>query len=770
MDIHRDAWAEWMGMEARHRRLVLQLLLRIGEGRFDPDPSKTIRKMSGSAAGDFGNIEAGAAACHPPLLPCRRGVYLAQLPRSASLIFEVAPEVDVRRSMVDAHGQRHMQYHDVIRIWFVSLDEGRASEALDLIAASYRKGQSARRQLLLEAHRGGGGSGNGGGNGVQEVRLPADYRSREVDRAAAATAAAAIAAEAAAGGGKGVLRRRYFPPASTEADSYTVLKFHPLEDAMLHSVMTNEGQTDVDFRFRLSPAEADVVERMPYPPQSLILLGRSGTGKTTVALFRMFDRWRRSFEDGQPLHQVFVTVSATLKEQVAKAFVRLRSGLPAVTPDRAAAYAAAAARPYHSFKGLPEEAWPLFLSAKQYLHMLDGTLRQPFFKRRADGSFFYASEAQDDDDGMSVLVDLAHAGAAAGEGGSGAEPAGGVEEGARIRVTFSLFQSSMFRRLRPGQKVDFDASLAWQEIVSYIKGTKQAVEGSGRLTEDEYLSDIGRKQAPNFGPESRRLIYQLSTAYEQEKKRGLTEGHVTHFLYDAADVVAWIHRRLREEGYRGEPIHELYCDEVQDFTQAELLLSLRVVSDPNGIALFGDTCQTIARGIGFRFTDVKQLFYQAQREAQLAASAGKGWDEAAVQMPDIVPLEVNYRTHSGVLDVAASVVQLLRRFFSEQIDDLKPEQAFLEARSWDSTPGNVAMLLSGGDANEAWKTEFGANQVVLRRTLASPVPHFLAKIDAVVMTIPQAKGLEFNDVFILNFFADSPCKEEWRILLQALPC
>lgn len=34
--------------------------------------------------------------------------------------------------------------------------------------------------------------------------------------------------------------------------------------------------------------------------------------------------------------------------------------------------------------------------------------------------------------------------------------------------------------------------------------------------------------------------------------------------------------------------------------------------------------------------------------------------------------------------------------------------------------------------------------MVLRRTLASPVPHFLAKIDAVVMTIPQAKGLEFN--------------------------
>ncbi len=30
----------------------------------------------------------------------------------------------------------------------------------------------------------------------------------------------------------------------------------------------------------------------------------------------MFDHWRAAFEAGEPLHQVFVTVSATLKEQV----------------------------------------------------------------------------------------------------------------------------------------------------------------------------------------------------------------------------------------------------------------------------------------------------------------------------------------------------------------------------------------------------------------------------------------------------------------------
>ena len=30
----------------------------------------------------------------------------------------------------------------------------------------------------------------------------------------------------------------------------------------------------------------------------------------------------------------------------------------------------------------------------------------------------------------------------------------------------------------------------------------------------------------------------------------------------------------------------------------------------------------------------------------------------------------------------------------------------------------------------------------------------------------QSKGLEFDDVFLVNFCTDSPAKEEWRVLLQ----
>jgi hypothetical protein len=45
--------------------------------------------------------------------------------------------------------------------------------------------------------------------------------------------------------------------------------------------------------------------------------------------------------------------------------------------------------------------------------------------------------------------------------------------------------------------------------------------------------------------------------------------------YDIMDMVAHVYRGLKRDGYLGVPIHNLYRDEVQDFTQAELLMDLR---------------------------------------------------------------------------------------------------------------------------------------------------------------------------------------------------
>lgn len=35
---------------------------------------------------------------------------------------------------------------------------------------------------------------------------------------------------------------------------------------------------------------------------------------------------------------------------------------------------------------------------------------------------------------------------------------------------------------------------------------------------------------------------------------------------------------------------------------------------------------------------------------------------------------------------------------------------------------------------------------------------------ALCLTIYEAKGLEFNDVILFDFFAESPCPEKWSLL------
>ncbi len=42
----------------------------------------------------------------------------------------------------------------------------------------------------------------------------------------------------------------------------------------------------VELPFKVSPVEWDIIIRAKEPPRSIILLGRSGTGKTTCAVYR----------------------------------------------------------------------------------------------------------------------------------------------------------------------------------------------------------------------------------------------------------------------------------------------------------------------------------------------------------------------------------------------------------------------------------------------------------------------------------------------------
>ena len=83
--------------------------------------------------------------------------------------------------------------------------------------------------------------------------------------------------------------------------------------------------------------------------------------------------------------------------------------------------------------------------------------------------------------------------------------------------------------------------------------------------------------------------------------------------YDLCDVIFAAHAGLvlwkARQGGRELPIHSVLVDEVQDCSQALIKTFMSACSNPNALFLAGDTCQTIAKGVGgFRFQDIRNMF------------------------------------------------------------------------------------------------------------------------------------------------------------------
>ena len=84
-------------------------------------------------------------------------------------------------------------------------------------------------------------------------------------------------------------------------------------------------------------------------------------------------------------------------------------------------------------------------------------------------------------------------------------------------------------------------------------------------------------------------------------------------------------------------------DEVQDLPHAILYLLSKTAT--YGVFYSGDTAQTIAKGVGFRFCDLKTLFNSNAFDASLNLKA-----------PVIKHLTINFRSHNNILQLANSIV------------------------------------------------------------------------------------------------------------------
>ncbi|XP_039173758.1 LOW QUALITY PROTEIN: uncharacterized protein LOC104455602, partial [Eucalyptus grandis] len=505
-------------------------------------------------------------------------------------------------------------------------------------------------------------------------------------------------------------------------------------------------------------------------PRSTFILGQSGTRKTTVLTMKLLrneklhDVVTKGFQEIQSgishrkdaslginveeigegaedcvVRQLFVTVSAKLCFAVKQHLSQLRSSSIGAKHRGGSSSVGEIVDDAALFKDIPDSfvdispnSHPLIITFHKLLMMLDGTVGASFFERFPDLREF--CHGQTYNSRPVALQSLVRA----------------------KEVTYEKFCAVYWPHFNDKTRRRLDPSRVFTEIMSCIKGGLQPADGcEGKLDRLAYVS-LSEGRVSTLSVQRREKIYD---AFEDYEKMKMKNGE-----FDLADLVNDLHRRLFHGQFTGNLVDFVYVDEVQDLTMRQISLFKYICRNVDeGFVFSGDTTQTIARGVDFSFEDVRSLFYK-----EFLIDSMDGPD---IRMEKGCPsktfhLSQNFRTHAGILKLAQSVVDLLYHFFPFCVDALDPETSFISGEApilLDSENEESAILSIFGNDDVSGKfVGFGAEQVILVRDDHSrDEVSNLVRGQALVLTIVECKGLEFQDVLLHNFFGTSPLKNQW---------
>ncbi|RUP47795.1 hypothetical protein BC936DRAFT_145324 [Jimgerdemannia flammicorona] len=589
-------------------------------------------------------------------------------------------------------------------------------------------------------------------------------------------------------------------------------KFIPLSKTVLRSILA--GSTD--FAFSVSRQEHEIIQYS----SSAIVIGRSGTGKTTTIVFRMLALYQanhsraseclyKTASSPEPelthLHQIFLTQSAVLCTRVRTYFHRLLQSTERATLSRAQIISAARYRLAmdrdaegamieddeeeelladvpNNMDELREDHFPLFLTVSKFLEMLEGTYEirhfaEPQSRVSAARRFSMRGGAEfkrlpQDEEEEEAEEEYDEDGDESGSDDEGVEgeysakvAAKDVEEVLDIQqswahyVTYEVFETKYWPRINTNLTRNLDCALVFSEIMSVIKGSEAVLSTEkGYLSRDMYVK-LSRKMYPGLSY-AREAVYDIFQQYQKLKARFND--------YDPPDRSFAVLRSINKEGYNSTVLHEIYVDECQDNNICDYAVLMKLVTNPNGLFFAGDTAQAVARGSLFRFADLRSMIYRKeQQHPHVVAGVRK-----PVQ-PKLFQLATNYRSHNGILQLGANVIEMLHRFFPSTVDNLDKERGIVDGPKPIFFDGFTArdfhfeFFCFGERSNEF--IEFGAEQCIIVRNEAAKekLRQRIGKV-GLVMTIYEAKGLEFTDILLYNFWQDSPAQSKWRVVLSSL--
>ncbi|KAG7450850.1 uncharacterized protein BT62DRAFT_1001665 [Guyanagaster necrorhizus] len=515
-------------------------------------------------------------------------------------------------------------------------------------------------------------------------------------------------------------------------------KYITFSQPFLNTVLAD---VDATFPHMVSTQEKRIIEH----PKSCYVIGRSGTGKTTTMLFKMLliERTFQLMESDLPRpRQVFITKSRVLAKKVQEYFVKLSSSLTIASQPSVDLMNLPRAPQYHADLGLVHADdiadWRIDLPAKY------SDLKEKHFPLFI--TFDGLCDMLEADMGIQTLTAASRIGIK-------------HNKSHMTLITFESFCESYWSHFPQPLIKGSDPALVYSEIIGVIKGSAKTLsEEKQHLSRATYL-DLSERRQSTFA-DQRPELYKLFELYMHKKKlRG---------EYDTGDRTHRILKYFAEKGVPGQGLDHLYVDEVQDNMLIDSMVLRALCNNADGLFWAGDTAQTISVGSSFRFEELKAFQWNIEDQYRRRRGLGCG----SKQLPEMFQLAVNYRSHAGIVDCAHSIIDLIMTFWEDCIDRLSPEMGIVDGvkpiffNNEDHAQLEQFLFLDGGGA----PIEFGAQQCIIVRneTARERLQQKVGKV-GLVLTIYESKGLEFNDVLLYNFFADSPTgPAQWRVVLNAI--
>lgn len=503
-----------------------------------------------------------------------------------------------------------------------------------------------------------------------------------------------------------------------EPNHYKVLTLYAVPWNIEYLVSTSQT---FDLPIKIWPEEYKIVNIQSKDP--IIVLGRSGTGKTTCCLYRMVEEFlkfhqnQKTFceEEVPCLRQLFITKNKHLRDMFRKQFFKLISS--------------------HQLKissgneidkeRLDSLECPLFVTSDEFLYLIENSLTSERLIDSKDGC--------DDDNSIFSL-----------QASSSCQ---------NSEISMSHFINVIWKELgkkNPAKSL-LDPHLVWMEIISFIKGSSEAFHSSiGELSLDEYI-DLSERIAPNFQRDLRYEVYKIYEEYKQYCDRSKRLHSLK--LYDRCDLVLHLQQKLMRHKDIKWLFNSLYIDEVQDFTQSEVQLLFLCLRCPHNIFLTGDTAQTVMQDVSFRFKDLKTSFFKYCTPNQSS--------------PPILELKVNYRSHSGILLLARHILSILEKHFPDSIDRVPSDSAMFagpKPQFIQRCHKDTLMKLLAANVRNPSNIQFGHHQAIIVRTDDNKSK--LPIENALTFTVYESKGLEFDDVLLYDFF--SSCEVCNKVVVVAI--